>query len=123
MVGAMSKQFIAGPLKSALETLIRERMPGLETSIKSLEESVKSLHGDIKRLEVSVHNEIRQVDAKVDGLKDEMLDRFDSMLTTVNEVSQKIIFLDGKLEGYMEAMGIRLNVTQLNRPIRKRRAS
>jgi predicted nuclease with TOPRIM domain len=69
-----------------------------------VDEGLKAIRGDIRNLRDEFHQEIRALDAKVDNLKEEMLDRFERQLATINEVSHRVTRVEGKLEGYMEAL-------------------
>ena len=111
---------------AALETTLRAAMPGLEQILASIQADIRTgreeVRSEIRSLRDEMRTEIRTLDAKVDNLRQEMLDRFEAMLNTVNEVSHRVTRLDGKLEGYTEAMGLRLTMTDIAKPARKRRA-
>ncbi|HEX3358906.1 MAG TPA: hypothetical protein VHS31_18150 [Tepidisphaeraceae bacterium] len=69
-----------------------------------IDEGLKAIREDIRSLRDEFHHEIRGLDAKIDNLKEEMLDRFERQLATINEVSHRVTRVEGKLEGYMEAL-------------------
>ena len=100
----MGKAMLTGPMRAAIERGIRDQMPDLDTTLKSIEESLRSLQGDLRRVEKSLHDELRRLDAKVDSLREEMLDRFERQLALINETNDRVTKLEGKLEGYMEAL-------------------
>ena len=108
----MAKIVISKITEAVTEGVLRQLMPRLDETLAAMKKEIQSVRDDI-----------RSLDAKVDNLRTEMLERFESMLATVNEVSHRVTRLDGKLEGYMEAMGIRLQVDEVERKGRKRRAS
>lgn len=110
----MAREVVKKAGAAAVETTLRSVMPGLEQILSSIQ-------ADLRSLRVEMHDEIRALDAKVDNLRKEMLDRFEVTLNTINEVSHRVTRLDGKLEGYTEAMGIRLMMDE-PRSTRKRRA-
>ena len=66
-----------------------------------------------------MHNGIRALDAKVDSLREEMLDRFERTVSVINEVAHRVTRVEGKLEGYMEAMR---GVVLPAQPMRRKRA-
>ena len=86
---------------SAIETTLRAVMPRLEESIADLAHELRSFRQE-------VHDELRVLDVKVDSLRDEMLSKFEAHRELVNEVSHRITRLDGNLEGFTDAMGLKL---------------
>ena len=71
---------------AATESLLSQLMPQIDARLTSLD------------------NSLRNLDAKVDELREDMLDRFETNVALINETNERIIRLEGKLEGYMEAL-------------------
>src|SRR4051794_13329546 len=107
----MAKIIISKMTEAVTEGVLRQLMPRLDETLAGMRKDIAALRDDV-----------RSLDAKVDNLRVEMLERFANMLETVNEVSHRVTRLDGKLEGYTEAIGIRLQIDEVGRKVRKRRA-
>ena len=105
----MSKMVLEKAGAAATQSVVRDLLPFLDERFVAMSRQIESLQ-----------NELRAIDAKVDSLRDEMLDRFERQLATLNEVSHPITRLDGKLEGFTEAMRITI---EPGRQARKRKAS
>ena len=120
----MAREIVKKAGAAAVESALRSAMPWLEDNFTALKSDLRTLRqefrDEIRALRQEFHNEIRALDAKVDALREEMLERFERHLHTMNEVSHRVTRLDGKLEGYTEAMRDRLLTDQ--RPGRKKRA-
>ncbi len=112
---------LTGPMRAAIERGIRDQMPNLETTLKAIEDSVRSLHTESRRVEKSLHDELRSVDAKLDNLREEMLDRFERQLALINETNERVTKLEGKLEGYMEALRLFVGPGATVRPQSRKR--
>src|SRR5947207_604275 len=98
----MAKFVIKQVVEAVTESVLRQLMP-------ELDERNEGLRADIRAL-----------DANVDNLREEMLDRFERQLNTINEVSHRVTRVEGKLEGYME--GLRTVIGPL-KVLPKRKAS
>src|SRR5687768_2172487 len=105
----MGKVLLRKASTAATEGVLAHLMPQLDARLVAMQQDIRALAADV-----------RAVDAKVDSLRDEMMDRFERTLATINEVAHRVTRVEGKLEGYMEAM--RLTLSQSGRPSRKRRA-
>ena len=105
----MGKMVLKKAGAAATQSMLRDLLPFFDERFSSIAKQIETIQHDI-----------RAVDAKVDSLGDEMLDRFERQVSVVNEVSHRITRLDGKLEGFTEAMRI---TTEPVRQVRKRRAS
>ena len=107
-------------LQEAVETLqkdLRVMREETQTDIRSLREGMQT---EIRTLREEIHTEIRNLDAKVDSLREDMLDKFGQARDVANEISHRVTRLDGKLEGYTEAMGFRLQLDEAKLPKRRR---
>jgi len=93
----MAKIILKQVVDSVTETVLRQLMP-------KLAESIEALHSDIRLIK----GELGALDAKVDSLREDMLDRFKRQLSTINEVSHRVTRVEGKLEGYMEGFALSL---------------
>ena len=105
----MGKMVLKKAGAAATQSVVRDLLPFLDERFIAIAKQIESLQQDLGA-----------VDAKVDSLREEMLDRFERQLATVNEVSHRITRLDGKLEGFTEAMRITI---EPSRQARKRKAS
>jgi predicted RNase H-like nuclease (RuvC/YqgF family) len=105
----MAKIIVKQVVDAVTDTVLRQLMPRLN-------ETIESLHADIR----PIKRELSALDAKVDNLREDMLDRFERQLNTINEVSHRITRVEGKLEGYME--GLRTVIGPL-KVLPKRKAS
>lgn len=89
----MARIVLARATQAAVESALRQLMPMIDDRLATLGTEVRLLRDDVRAL-----------DAKVDSLRDEMLDRFERTVALVNEVAHRVTRVEGKLERYMEAM-------------------
>ena len=89
----MGKLLLNKTTQAVTESVLRQLMPQLDDRLSAIAAEVRLLR-----------EEIRTLDAKIDSLREEMLDRFERATALVNEVAHRITRVEGKLEGYMEAM-------------------
>src|SRR5690348_5375994 len=82
----MAKIILNKTTQAITESLLQQLMPQFDRKLDELRADVRAL------------------DAKVDNLRNEMLDRFDAQRELINEVAHRVTRVEGKLEGYMEAM-------------------
>jgi ABC-type phosphate transport system auxiliary subunit len=86
----------------------------------------------IERLD-RIQLDVRQVDAKVDQLRQEMYDKFEQSRDLSNELGQRIARMEGKLDAFTAAVHRqsskmdewieRLVRVEMTRPARRRKAS
>ena len=103
----MPRLVLSKASQAATESVLRQLMPGLDAKLTLFADEVKAMR-----------EELRSLDAKVDNLREDMRDGFERQLHVINEVADRVTRLEGKLEGYMEAM--RLIVAPPARQSRKR---
>jgi uncharacterized coiled-coil protein SlyX len=89
----MAKIVLHKVVESVTESVLRQLMPELDDRLASLKSELKL-----------VRQELNSLDTKIENLREEMLDRFERQLATINEVSHRVTRVEGKLEGYMEAL-------------------
>src|SRR4051812_18208367 len=119
----MAREALKKAGSAAAEAAARSMMPWFDEAAKGIRDDIRGLRGemqgDLRKLREEIHAEVRTLDAKIDDLRADVVDRFERLLNTVNEVSHRVTRLDGRLEGHVEAL--RLNL-QAQRPGRKRTA-
>lgn len=122
----MGKEIAKKAGVAGVEAGIRAVMPWWDEALKTVRDEVRTLRDDLLRelraTREEFHTEIRTLDAKVDNLRQELVDKAEQHRELVNEVSHRVTRLDGKLEGYTEAMGIHLRLADQSKTSRKRRA-
>jgi hypothetical protein len=106
----MAKESLKKVGAGAYEGAVRAATPWLDEQFRAIRE-------DIRALRKEIHDEIRVVDAKVDNLRLDMLDKLQNQLAVINEINGKIIKLEGKVEGHMEVLRL---VLPLPRATKKR---
>ena len=87
---------------AAVQSVLRQLMPDID-----------------KRLDL-IENYVRNVDARLLALEQRVDARFDQQLTAINETSNKILKLESRVEGFMEAWGLLVQPVKIQQ---KRRAS
>ena len=100
----MAKELLQRAAKKAAQSALLSLLPDLIEKVDLLAVKMDRLDDRIRALREEVHDEIRILDSKVDSLKQEMLDRFERQLNTINEVAHRVTRVEGKLEGYMEGL-------------------
>lgn len=87
----MSKAMLKKAGAAATESLLSDLMPFLEERFRGLNSRLDSVQKDIFHL-----------DAKVEGLQRDMLDRFERVQNQINELGIKINTVDTRLEAFIE---------------------
>lgn len=82
----MAKVILKKAGAAATQSVLRELMPDIQKPFDALAD------------------EIRRMDARIEALDQRVRDGFERHLAVINEINNKLIRLDGKMEGYMEAM-------------------
>ena len=120
----MAREVLKRAGSSAVEAGVRAMMPWFDDATKAIRDDIRVLRGelqaDLRKYREELHAEVRSLDAKIDDLRSDVVDRFERLLHTANEGSHRVTRLDGRLEGHVEAL--RLNL-QSPRTSRKRKAS
>jgi len=70
------------------------------------ESSLAQLLPQIDARYAALETGLRNLEAKVDNLREDTLGRFERQLALMNEIKGRVVRLEGKLEGYRE--GLRL---------------
>ncbi len=104
----MPKVIVSKATQAATQSVLRQLMPDIDDLLSDIRVQVRSLR-DV----------VRTLDSKVDNRRNEMLERFESSLDVINEMSHRVTRLDGRLDGHMEALSL---IVDGPRPSRKRRA-
>jgi chromosome segregation ATPase len=123
----MGKQVLQKAGLAAVESALRDLQPFLGERFKliderfaMMDERFKQLHREIERLANKMDDVDRRLDARIDSLREEMVDRFENQLGTIKEVSHRITKLDGHVEGFMELFGKMFEPVRL--PTKRRKA-
>src|SRR5438034_4866172 len=74
--------------RAAVQSVLRQLMPDID-----------------KRLDM-IESYVRNVDARLLALEQKVDARFDQQLAAINETSNKILKLEARVEGFMEAWGL-----------------
>jgi hypothetical protein len=104
----MAKEAIKKVGAGAYEGAVRAATPWLDEQFKAIREDLRTMRREF-------HDELRVLDAKVDNLRLDMLDKMQNQLAVINETNSKIIKLEGKVEGYMEMLSIILPTPRTTR--------
>lgn len=93
----MSKDIAKKAAASAIETTVMALLPTISQDIGELRSEMKSM-----RIEVA------GLDGKIQDLTTQMNERFERTQEVVNELSHRITRLNGRIDGFMEAIQLGL---------------
>ena len=51
-----------------------------------------------------IQDQLRSLEGQMSALREDVVDRYERQLNLINEINHKMVRLEGKMEGYMEAM-------------------
>ena len=91
----MAKIIIKQVVEAVTESVLRQLMPDLDKKLDAIRADIGA-----------ARTELGALDGKVEGLREEMLDRFERQLAVINEVDSKVKKLEGRIEGHMEMLKI-----------------
>ncbi|HSH95659.1 MAG TPA: hypothetical protein VK968_16055 [Roseimicrobium sp.] len=89
----MSKEVAKKAASAAMESTLLSLLPSIQENLSALRSDIKAMRGDVDR-----------VDAKIEGLQEQMLDRFERTRDTINELGQRIARVEGKLDAFFETL-------------------
>lgn len=111
----MGKAALTKAGAAATQSLARELLPFIDERFNSLQGQVAQLHDhtqrqiaqlqdQTQRQTAQLQDQIRVLEGSISSLRDDVVDRYERQLNLINEVNSRIVRLEGKMEGYMEAM-------------------
>ena len=77
------------------------KVPGANMARVVVESVLKQLMPELRKEIDGVRTDIRQLDMKVDNLRQDMYDKIDQLRDTINELGLRVIGVDNKFEGFM----------------------
>jgi archaellum component FlaC len=83
-------------LAAAADKILREAMPSLQVILDTIQR-------DLRDLKTDVGQQIFKLDAQIVNLRDEIKSGLERVSDTMNDLQGRVIRVDGKLDGFMEA--------------------
>jgi hypothetical protein len=83
-------------LAAAADKILREAMPSLQVILDTIQRDLRDLKADLGQ-------QIFKLDAQIVNLRDEMKSGLERVNDTMNDLQGRVIRVDGKLDGFIEA--------------------
>jgi hypothetical protein len=83
-------------LAAAADKILREAMPSLQVILDTIQR-------DLRDLKTDVGQQIFKLDAQIVNLRDDMKSGLERVNDTMNDLQGRVIRVDGKLDGFIEA--------------------
>ena len=83
-------------LAAAADKMLREAMPSLQVILDTIQRDLRDIKADLGQ-------QIFKLDAQIVNLRDEMKSGLERVNDTMNDLQGRVIRVDGKLDGFIEA--------------------